>query len=96
MTTYTTGTKAYSIPLPEPYHFNTGFPLLIIQRENAWLVECPAFDEYGTGDGFDETVKDLGSSIAELYELSKKRKARGHKLGQPLEDLIKLFEESTK
>ena len=95
MTTDTSGSQGYLLVLPEPYHFNRAFPLEITHAEE-WFVRCAAFKEYGAGDSLEEAIKDLASSILEQYELSKKRQARGHKIGQPLKDLIKLFEESTK
>jgi len=92
MTEHTSGTLGYEIILPEPYHFNRAFPLEITHADTGWLVECIPFDEYGIGATFEEASLDLGESIVELYHLSKKRKAKGHKLGQPLEDLITICE----
>jgi len=96
--TYTTGTKAYSIPLPEPYHFNRAFPLDITHSQNIWVAECLAFSEYGTGETFEDAVQDLGVCIVSLYDITKifREKTHDHKIGQQLEDFVKLFEESTK
>jgi len=62
------------------------------QLPGGFLIECATFEEYGWGATYGEALADLRSSIVELYFVLKKRLDR---LGKPLWDLWKRYQEYT-
>jgi len=85
----TTGTMTYGIPMTRGLKLKHGYPLEIEEHEKCFLVICPYFGEYGHGDTYDSALKELGSSLSDLwYSLQK----RGNKLSKELEHLIEEVE----
>lgn len=59
-------------------------PLMAFGGIDKWVVECPAFEEYGYGNTLEEAYADLKLSIVDFY-WSLKRIAAEKRLGKPLQ-----------
>ena len=80
----TAGTLNYEIPFPQPFILKRGFPLIIKENDDGWLIECPAFDEYGYGKTYQQALNDLGTSLFDSWKSIARLIQRKKKLGDEL------------
>ena len=85
----TFGTALSTIPLKDELRLDRGYPIFIKQEPDGMtIVECPAFDEYGYGQSFEEALSDLGSSIVDLWNSLKGMIARQKNLAGELRQVL--------